>query len=244
MDSIINIQENKDLGHAVSARELYNFLGYNNTHWKRWYTTNIIDNKFAIEGEDYIVFAMMAKTSGGRSTKEFALTIDFAKKLAMLSMSEKGETARNYFLEMERLAKAAIPELSRLDLLRMALEAEERTLLLEQEVKVQAPKVLYFEKVLDSKTAYATTLIAKELGMSAVTLNKILHDSGVQHKIDNAWVLYSRHQNKGFTKTKTYTYTGSDGKQRTSMQTVWTEKGRFFIHQTVNSYNVDKIVNH
>jgi anti-repressor protein len=242
MDKLINIQDNKDLGQAVSALELYSFLGYNSTQWKRWYTINITENKFAVEGDDYIGFDMMSKTSGGRPSKEFALSIDFAKKLSMLSRTEKGEIARNYFLEMERLAKAAIPELSRLDLLRMALEAEERTLLLEQEVKVQAPKVLYFDKVLDSKTAYATTLIAKELGMGAVTLNKILQKCGIQHKVDGSWVLYSKYQNKGFTNTKTYTFTGSDGRQRTSMQTVWTEKGRFFIHQQVNSHQIDNLI--
>lgn len=240
MRKLITVEENKDLGQAVSARELYNYLGYINANWKRWYTKNILNNKFALEGDDYVGFII--KTSGNE-TMDFALTLDFAKKLSMLSRTEKGETARNYFLEMERLAKAAVPELSRLELLRMALEAEERTLLLENEIKVQAPKAKYFDRVMDSKSAYATTLIAKEMGMSAITLNKILHECGVQHKVSGAWVLYSKHQEKGYTKTKTFTYTGHDGEQKTSMQTVWTEKGRFFIHQTVNSYNVDNLIN-
>jgi len=52
----------------------------------------------------------------------------------------------------------------------------ERQLELNSEViKEQAPKVKYHDEVITSISAFNTTTIAKELGMSAQKLNKILH---------------------------------------------------------------------
>lgn len=111
----------------------------------------------------------------------------------------------------------------------------ERASLLEGTIAKQAPKVQYVNEVLQSESTYNTNLIAKELGMSAVTLNRVLRDNHVQYYQGGTWILYSKFQNKGYTKTKTHTYTGTDGTQRTSMQTVWTEKGRKFIHEVIEA---------
>jgi phage anti-repressor protein len=44
---------------AVSARELYEFLGFKKAHWNRWYNKNIIENQFALENEDYQGFTIV-----------------------------------------------------------------------------------------------------------------------------------------------------------------------------------------
>ncbi|MEM7485832.1 MAG: phage regulatory protein/antirepressor Ant [Bacteroidota bacterium] len=128
-----------------------------------------------------------------------------------------------------------IVNLSRADILRMALEAEEKVQLQENELRIQAPKVKYHDQVLSSKSTYTTNQIAKELGTSAITLNRMLNSKKIQYKQNDTWLLYSKYQDKGYTKTKTYTYTGTTGEQKTSMQTVWTELGRSFIHDVFNS---------
>lgn len=97
-------------------------------------------------------------------------------------------------------------------------------------IQAQAPKVQYFNQVLQSESTYLTTHIAKELGMSAKELNKRLKLNKVQYLQDGVWVLYAKYQDKEFTKTRTYTYYDTEGNQQTSMRTVWTEKGRQFIH--------------
>lgn len=99
----------------------------------------------------------------------------------------------------------------------------------------QAPKVAYVDNVLQSVNTYNTNLIAKEMGMSAETLNKKLQDIGVQYRQGGVWVLTHKYQNKGYTKTRTHTFTRSDGTTGTSMLTVWTESGRAFIHQVIES---------
>jgi phage anti-repressor protein/phage antirepressor YoqD-like protein len=87
---------------SVSARELYIYLGLDISHWKRWYNKNISSNDFAVEGQDYQGFVIM---TNGNETKDFSLTLDFAKRLAMMTRTEKGEKARNYFIECEKQLK-------------------------------------------------------------------------------------------------------------------------------------------
>ena len=110
-------------------------------------------------------------------------------------------------------------------------ERNEETIRLQDKV-IQAvqPKVQYYEEVLSANDGILTNIIAKELGMSAATLNQKLKDRKVIYKQQGTWVLYHDYQGKGFAKTKTYTYTGSDGQKHTNIQLVWTQKGREFIH--------------
>jgi phage antirepressor YoqD-like protein len=75
------------------------------------------------------------------------------------------------------------------------------------------------------------TQVAKEIGMSAVALEKHLHDEGVMFKQSGQWILYAKYQDKGYTKTRTHHYTHSDGTTGTNTITVWTEKGRAFVHE-------------
>lgn len=107
----------------------------------------------------------------------------------------------------------------------------EQKRLAEEQLQISAPKVQYYNDVLMSKSTYTTNQIAKELGMSAITLNKRLQELNVQYRQNGQWLLYSKYQDKGLTKTHTHTFTHSDGSQGTSMQTVWTEKGRELIHK-------------
>lgn len=93
-----------------------------------------------------------------------------------------------------------------------------------------APKVEYFDTVLQSQSTYVTDQIAKELGTTAITLNKKLAEMSVQFRRGEQWVLTAKYVGRGYTKTRTTSFTGSDGSVRTSILTVWTEAGRKFIH--------------
>lgn len=100
----------------------------------------------------------------------------------------------------------------------------------QKQLKQAAPKVEYYEAVLQSEKLILTNVIAKELGMSAVTLNKKLHEKGIIYHSGNTWVLYNKYEKKGYAGTKTHTYTNSQGAVCTSIHLYWTEKGREFIH--------------
>jgi phage antirepressor YoqD-like protein len=125
-----------------------------------------------------------------------------------------------------------------MDILQKRLEqAKAEKLLLQQQnqlqsevIKEQAPKVEYYDDVLNSTSTYTATQIAKEFGWGAETLNRKLKEKGVQYKQSGQWLLYAKYQDKGYTRTVTRSYTGTSGKIHTSQQTVWTEPGRHFIH--------------
>ncbi|MFY0147843.1 Rha family transcriptional regulator [Bacillus cytotoxicus] len=114
------------------------------------------------------------------------------------------------------------------------LEEEKQQLLIEnQEMK---PKAQYFDIVLDSTSTYTVTQIANELGISsAKALNKILHEKNVQRRVGGQWVLYAKHQGKGYIDTKTFTFDKNDGSRGSNQQLRWTEKGRRFIHELLNT---------
>jgi prophage antirepressor-like protein len=96
-------------------------------------------------------------------------------------------------------------------------------------IKDNAPKVEYYEEVLQAKEGITTTIIAKDLVMSAIALNKLLHRHGVIFQVQDTWVLYQKYINCGYTVSKTFTHTDRAGDIRTEIQTYWTEKGRKFI---------------
>lgn len=221
---------------AVSARELYAFLE-SKQEFSNW-IKNRIEKYGFVENQDFVSFDNIIKREKGATTqKEYALSIDCAKEIAMVEGNEKGKQARQYFIECEKIAKNPAQNLSRIDLAMMVIEQErekERLQIQNQmqtdELKKQAPKVEYFNEVLQSQSTYNTNQIAKELGMSAVSLNRLLQDKKIQYKQNSTWLLHHKYQNKGYTKTKTHSFTDSSGVTQTSMQTVWTEAGRLFIH--------------
>jgi phage anti-repressor protein len=111
MNDLIKVEQSQGGKQVVSARELYDFLELDRSQWARWYEKNIIKNEFAIQDTDYQVFDIMSNTQGGRPSKDFAITLDFAKRLAMMARTEKGEQARRYFIECEsKLKSLSLPD--------------------------------------------------------------------------------------------------------------------------------------
>lgn len=111
---------------------------------------------------------------------------------------------------------------------------EQENLQLETTVKENAPKVSYHDRILQSKGTLTTTQIAKDYGITSQKLNKILHAEGVQFKQSNQWLLYSKHQDQGY--TKSHTFIDNFGESR--LNTKWTQKGRLFIHNILESQNI------
>ncbi len=146
--------------------------------------------------------------------------------------------------ELESGKATPTAQLSRKELALMVVQAEEekeRLLIAnehqqatierqEQTIKEQAPKVSYYDTTLQSVNTLTTTQIAKELGLDAPKLNQRLKAAGVLFRQSGVWMLRQPYSAMGLTATRTQTYTRSDGSTGTSMYTVWTERGRRFIH--------------
>lgn len=104
---------------------------------------------------------------------------------------------------------------------------QEKRKQLEIENKQLKPKAAYHDLVLQSKSLLAIGKIAKDYGMGAQTLNKILHELGVQYKQGGTWMLYYKYQDKGYAQTRTYAVDA----EKSNVHLYWTQKGRMFIYE-------------
>ena len=86
---------------VVDARELHEFLESKQdfTDWIK----NRIGKYGFIEGEDFTI--ILGKSTGGRPSIEYTLTIDTAKEIAMVENNEQGHIIRKYFIEVEKRAR-------------------------------------------------------------------------------------------------------------------------------------------
>lgn len=100
------------------------------------------------------------------------------------------------------------------------------------------PKADYTDKILKSKNTMTVTAIAKDYGMSAIELNKILHDLKIQYKQRGQWFLYEKYQRCGYTHSKTTEYIRRDGSVGSNLNTEWTQKGRLFLYDKLKEYGI------
>lgn len=108
----------------------------------------------------------------------------------------------------------------------------------EQALLEAAPKVSYYDVVLQSESLLKIMEIAKDYGLTAQRLNKILRDAGVQFKQSGRWFLYAKHAEQGYTQSKTHEY--AEGKTSTHMY--WTQKGRLFIYDLLKAQGILPVI--
>lgn len=87
---------------TVNARELHGALQVK-TRFNEWVIDKINKYKF-LECVDYIAFTENSvKPQGGRPCKEYHISIDMAKQLAMVENNDQGRRVRLWFIECEKI---------------------------------------------------------------------------------------------------------------------------------------------
>ena len=227
---------------TVSARELHEGLEIK-SKYADWFK-NMSAYGFA-ENVDY--FTVSKNLENGGRTIEHNISVDMAKQICMIQRSEKGRQYREYFLALEKAWNT--PEQVFARALRMADQTinslKDRCQFLGGQVEEQQkvieelqPKASYYDMILQCKDLIATTVIAKDYGMSAKKFNAILHDLGIQFKQGDVWVLYAKYQGNGYLKTKTHNYPDADGVQHSKEHSYWTQKGRLFLYDLLKQHDV------
>lgn len=108
----------------------------------------------------------------------------------------------------------------------------------DQQIGELKPKADYCDLILKSKALSTINAIANDYGMSAIAMNRKLHELGVQYKEGNIWLLYRKYQDKGYTQSQTIDITHSDGTPDTTMHTKWTQKGRLFLYELLKANDI------
>ena len=115
---------------------------------------------------------------------------------------------------------------------------ETKAAVLEQRVAEYEPKISYLDTILNTKDTVTISQIADDYGMSGQKFNKLLHEIGIQYKLNGQWLLYSKFKGEGYTKSQTLDVTKSDGQTKVVMNTRWTQKGRLFLYEKLKAYDV------
>lgn len=94
-----------------------------------------------------------------------------------------------------------------------------------------APKVDYYDAVLQAESTYTFTQMAKELDFrSEKIFTKALLLAGIVFRQSDGYMLKAGYSGMGYSKTRTFVRMDANGKQHTHSYMVWTETGREFLH--------------
>lgn len=97
------------------------------------------------------------------------------------------------------------------------------------------PKGQYFDSQMRNPGTMTVTEIAKDYGMTATKLNRLLHEFGVQFKQGKHWVLYHKYDGKGYTQYEPFAYNDNKGVHNNLK---WTQRGRKFIYDTLKEHGI------
>ena len=170
------------------------------------------------EGKDF--YSFLSKTpEGGRPKQEHQLTIAMAKELCMLQRTEKGKQCRQYFIQVEEAWNT--PEQVMARALRVA---DETIKSLTAELESAAPKVQYFDTLVDRNLLTNFRDTAKELHVAPKAFINFLLEKGYIYR-DNKSRLrpYQAHAEKGLFGVKEF---ACEFNNKAGIQTLITPKGR------------------
>lgn len=112
-----------------------------------------------------------------------------------------------------------------------------------KELQAAAPKVSYYDDTLMSTNTLTMTQAANAIGLSVYALTDKLQKAGIIYRQSGQIMLRVPFCQWGLHKTRTNTYTRSNGEIGTSIYMVWTQKGLRFINELRDrDFNVTETV--
>lgn len=246
MNELINVTLNENHEPVVSGRQLHETLGVK-TAYKDWFP-RMTEYGFT-EGEDFNPLKIeQVRQEGTRKVKrqieDHVLKLDMAKEIAMIQRTDKGKEVRKYFIQVEKdfnspekiMARALLMADKKIKL----LESENESLLIElEEANKNAD---YLDLILQTKDSLTITQIAQDYGISARKMNQILKQERIQRIVNGQRVLYAKYLAKGYVSSRTFDYTGKDGKVHSNITTVWTQLGRRFLYDRLKAIGILPII--
>lgn len=214
---------------TLSARELHNALDIQ-TRFNDWFP-RMCDYGFN-EEKDYIAITQKRVTAQGNETtyKDYQITIDMAKEIAMLQRNEKGKEVRKYFIEVEKEWNS--PERVMARALRIA---ENELNSIKAEVKRLKPKALFADVVETSDTSILIGDMAKLLKQNRIDIGQKRlfewlrnHDYLIK-KGNSKNMPTQKAMDLGLFEVKERTITNPDGSVRVTRTTKVTGKGQIYF---------------
>lgn len=178
----------KDGIQAVSARELYKGLEISK-RFSEWWKTN---SKEFVENEDFygVYLKVQGNQYGGeQKLQDYAISLDMAKSICLMSRTELGKKYRNYLIKLEKAWNTPEAVMAR------ALQVANQTLdNIKQQVAIMQPKAVVYDELVDrSKTMNFRDMAAK-LGFSQKEFMTILKAKYIYKNSIGEYRAYSEYQ--------------------------------------------------
>jgi anti-repressor protein len=98
-------------GMGINARDLHTYLG-SQKDFSNWFKSRVKVYGFE-DGKDFVTArpfgrAVTTTQGGGHNVKDYLITMNMAKELAMVERTLKGKQARQWFMECEKLVLSGI----------------------------------------------------------------------------------------------------------------------------------------
>lgn len=248
-NELIKVTTNENGQKLVGAKELYLGLGLNKSNWTKWYPKNIQSDEFFKENEDWAGFVV---TTNGNQTVDFAISIEFAKHLAMQSRTEKSHEYRNYFIKCE---KQLIENQSKSSLLLeiynggqggiiaskklTEIEVAEATKPLLEAIEEQKPMVEFAIQVSNASNSIDMGQFAKLVKDEKISIgrNRLFDWMRDNKFLDKNNVPYQSKIEQGLFEVNEYTYRTAYGKECVGIKTLITGKGQiYFVEKLRKEY--------
>ena len=176
-NQLIPLKQDNNGRIVVDGRELHDFLLVQQD-FSNWIKKQV-ENIGAIEGKEFSLLKAKTSEMGGRPCIEYQLTVELAKEICMVAgvaprankeTKELSKKARQYFIQVEKYWNS--PEMIMKRALEFANrqvgELETKVFVLEEEKKLNAPKVIFADAVSTSKTSILIGELAKILKQNGI----------------------------------------------------------------------------
>lgn len=175
----------------------------------------------------------------GQTVAEYVFSGEQGKRDSIIVVAQLSPefTARLVDRWQELEAQVAKPvELSRMDILQLAMESEKARLLAVEQLAIAAPKAAFVDQYVEAAGSMSFRQVAKLLNANERQFRQLLLDKGVMYYLGGVLTPYSQHQEAGRFEVKTGT---SETNGHTFSQSRFTAKGVQWVAGLWAAYQIE-----
>ncbi|HCD07879.1 MAG TPA: oxidoreductase [Lactobacillus sp.] len=230
MNELIKV-EVKNNQQVVSARELHKGLGVK-TRFSQWVEQNF---KMFVKGEDFlgvVTTTPQNRYGGTQELQDYAITLNMAEHVAMMSKTEMGSIYRQYFIDLEKKWNDPKEVVKRGYEI---LQSENNQLRIENDHL--KPKALFADTVAASDDTILVRDLAKFLRQNGINIgqNRLfnwLRDKGYLIKKSNGYTPTQKAMDLELFEVSEWTISNNNGKPKIKLTTRVTGKGQnYFVNK-------------
>lgn len=251
---VIKVREERGK-QLVSARELYEFIEVKE-RFTRW-MERMLEYGF-VEHSDYEavnIYVQCQNGIGGTTKKDYALTLDCAKQIAMLQRNDRGRQARDYFIQCEKnlqsmiktlpqdylsaLKALVVSEEEKQKALEIAMENERKVKERDRYINSNHHKVDFYDDCVyeDDETTYdmnsAAKIVMAKYNKGRNTMMNILRFCNIL-MYDN--LPYEKYIRSGYFTVKITKPKDKFGNTKICKSTIVTSRGVTFLKKIIDKY--------